>query len=111
MGVEMSEEWNGNGFNHMVDNIDIYNNLFNRVSWGVGFYYHSGNGDVTNSYQDIDIFHNVVYNPQKYALNFNDIDSRLRMVFYPAVLGWTLLAVWITTLKIRVHVLKDKSLL
>ena len=45
------------------------------------------------------------------ALNFNDIDSRLRIVFYPAVIGWTLLAVWITTLKIRTRLLADKSLL
>lgn len=45
------------------------------------------------------------------ALNFKDIDSRLRMVFYPAVFGWTLLAVWIATLKIRIQLLKDKVLL
>lgn len=45
------------------------------------------------------------------ALNFNDIDNRLRMVFYPAVIGWTLLAVWIATLKIRLELIKDKNLL
>ena len=45
------------------------------------------------------------------ALNFKDIDSRLRMVFYPAVIGWTLLGVWIATLKIRIQLLKDKTLL
>ena len=45
------------------------------------------------------------------ALNFKDIDSRLRMVFYPAVIGWTLLGVWIATLKIRYQLLKDKTLL
>jgi heme exporter protein C len=45
------------------------------------------------------------------ALNFNDIDSRLRIVFYPAVIGWTLLAVWISTIKIRIKLLSDKSLL
>jgi len=45
------------------------------------------------------------------ALNFNDIDSRLRMVFYPAVIGWTLLGVWITTLRIRIELIKDKDLL
>ena len=44
------------------------------------------------------------------ALNFKDIDSRLRMVFYPAVIGWTLLGVWITTLKVRLQFLKDKTL-
>jgi heme exporter protein C len=35
------------------------------------------------------------------ALNFNDIDTRMRIVFYPAVLGWTLLGAWISTLIIR----------
>ena len=45
------------------------------------------------------------------ALNFKDIDSRLRMVFYPAIIGWTLLGVWIATLKIRLQLIKDKSLI
>ena len=45
------------------------------------------------------------------ALNFKDVDLRLRMVFYPAVIGWTLLGVWIATLKIRLQLMKDKSLL
>ena len=45
------------------------------------------------------------------ALNFKDIDGRLRMVFYPAIIGWTLLGVWITTLKIRLQLIKDKTLL
>lgn len=41
----------------------------------------------------------------------NDISSNMRMVFYPAVIGWTLLGVWITTLKIRVTLLKEKRML
>jgi heme exporter protein C len=45
------------------------------------------------------------------ALNFNDIDSRLRMVFWPAVAGWTLLGVWISTLQIRIELIRDKSLM
>ncbi len=45
------------------------------------------------------------------ALNFKDVDSRIRRVFYPAVIGWTLLGVWIATLKIRIQLMKDKSLL
>jgi heme exporter protein C len=45
------------------------------------------------------------------ALNFKDADARLRMVFYPAVIGWGLLAVWITSLKIRLDLLKEKKLL
>lgn len=45
------------------------------------------------------------------ALNFDDLDSRLRIVFYPAIIGWTLLGVWITSLKIRIDLIKEKSLL
>ncbi len=45
------------------------------------------------------------------ALNTSDIDSSMRIIFYPAVIGWTLLGVWITTLKIRLHLLKEKQLL
>jgi heme exporter protein C len=45
------------------------------------------------------------------ALNFKDIDSRLRLVFYPAVIGWTLLGVWIATLNIRIQLMNDRSLL
>ena len=43
------------------------------------------------------------------ALNFNDIDARMRMVFYPAIIGWTLIGVWISILKIRLTLLKEKS--
>jgi heme exporter protein C len=45
------------------------------------------------------------------ALNTSDIDSSMRIVFYPAVIGWTLLAVWITTLKIRLSLLKEKKMM
>jgi len=41
----------------------------------------------------------------------NDISSNMRIVFYPAVIGWTLLATWITTLKIRLSLLKEKKML
>lgn len=44
------------------------------------------------------------------ALNFNDIDNNMRMVFYPAVIGWSLLGVWITTLKIRLKLLQEQKL-
>jgi heme exporter protein C len=45
------------------------------------------------------------------ALDRNDMDSTMRMVFYPAVIGWTLLGVWIATLKIRIQLLADKTIL
>ncbi|MBD0297451.1 MAG: ABC transporter permease [Flavisolibacter sp.] len=42
------------------------------------------------------------------ALNYNDIDARMRLVFYPAILGWTLLGVWIVSLKVRMEFLKEE---
>jgi heme exporter protein C len=45
------------------------------------------------------------------AINQNDIDPVMRLVFWPAVLGWTLLAVWISTLFIRIQKLYDKNIL
>jgi heme exporter protein C len=41
----------------------------------------------------------------------NDISGNMRMIFYPAIIGWTLLGVWITTLKIRMSLLKEKRML
>ncbi|MEM6523594.1 MAG: cytochrome c biogenesis protein CcsA [Bacteroidota bacterium] len=37
------------------------------------------------------------------GFNAYDLDSRLRMTFYPAVIGWTLLGVWITSVRIRIR--------
>jgi heme exporter protein C len=45
------------------------------------------------------------------ALDKKDMDAGMRAIFYPAVIGWTLLGVWIATLKIRIQLIKDKSLL
>jgi heme exporter protein C len=45
------------------------------------------------------------------ALDKNDMDAGMRMVFYPAVIGWTLLGVWVATLKIRLELFRDKKLL
>lgn len=38
-----------------------------------------------------------------------DLDSNMRMIFYPAILGWTLIAVWMSSLKIRIAILELKK--
>ena len=44
------------------------------------------------------------------ALNTKDIDSRMRVIFYfGAIPGWTLLGVWITSLRIRLQILEEKK--
>lgn len=45
------------------------------------------------------------------AMNQNDIDPLMRVIFWPAVIGWTLLGVWISTLYIRLQIIKDRSIL
>jgi heme exporter protein C len=35
-----------------------------------------------------------------------DMDNRVRMVFYPAIIGWTILGVWITSLRIRIRIIR-----
>jgi heme exporter protein C len=44
------------------------------------------------------------------GLNPKDTTNALRSVMYPAFIGWTLLGVWITTLRIRLKILQEKKL-
>lgn len=45
------------------------------------------------------------------GFNTYDLDNNLRKVFYPAVIGWTLLGVWILNIRIRIKRLELKKLL
>jgi heme exporter protein C len=44
------------------------------------------------------------------GLNPKDSTMAMRSVMYPAFIGWTLLGVWVTTLKIRTQLLTEKYL-
>ena len=37
------------------------------------------------------------------AFSNYDLDSRMRLVFYPAVIGWILLGIWITDIRVRIR--------
>lgn len=37
------------------------------------------------------------------GFNAYDLDSNLRLIFYPAILGWTLLGAWIATVRVRIR--------
>ena len=39
-----------------------------------------------------------------------DMDNTMRMVFYPASIGWILLGLWIATLVVRTEIIKEKVL-
>lgn len=44
------------------------------------------------------------------GLNPKDSTATMRSVMYPAFIGWTLLGVWITTLRIRFQLIQQKQL-
>lgn len=44
------------------------------------------------------------------GFNMYDLDSRMRMVFYPAVVGWVLLGIWIATLRVRMRNAEEQIL-
>ena len=41
------------------------------------------------------------------GFNSYDLNSNMRLVFYPAIIGWTLLATWMMTLRIRIKKLQN----
>lgn len=43
------------------------------------------------------------------GFNSYDLDSRMRMVFYPACLGWILIGYWIYTIKFRIRKLENQT--
>ncbi len=45
------------------------------------------------------------------ALSGASIDATMRMVFWPAVIGWVFLGIWISNLKIRLGLLDHKNLI
>jgi len=45
------------------------------------------------------------------ALGGEDLDNNLRVIFYPAILGLTLLGVWLSSLSYRLSLLKDRWIL
>jgi heme exporter protein C len=41
------------------------------------------------------------------GFNAYDLDSRMRLVFYPAVVGWFLIGVWIVSLRARIRKINE----
>ena len=44
------------------------------------------------------------------ALDPGSASANMRLVFYPAIAGWTLIGVWIATLKIRMKIIHEQKL-
>ena len=44
------------------------------------------------------------------GFNAYDLDDRMRIIFYPAVIGWSLIGIWIAHLRIRYRILEEQNL-
>ena len=44
------------------------------------------------------------------AFGTYDMDNTMRMVFYPAIIGWTLIGTWVLSLKMRINKIENKLL-
>jgi heme exporter protein C len=44
------------------------------------------------------------------AFGSQDLDNTMRLVFYPAIIGWTLLGFWMAQLRIRYQRLEDRAM-
>ena len=44
------------------------------------------------------------------GLSEKDLDPTMRKVFWPAVIGWIILGLWITTLRLRLKAIEEKKL-
>jgi heme exporter protein C len=42
------------------------------------------------------------------GFNAYDLDSQMRLIFYPAVIGWFLLGLWMATLRVRIYYLQHQ---
>ena len=45
------------------------------------------------------------------ALGGGSLDATMRLIFWPAVFGWILLGIWISSLKIRMAILTNKNII
>jgi len=43
------------------------------------------------------------------AFSTYDLDNTMRLVFYPAIIGWSLLAWWLVQLSMRLSVIKERN--
>src|SRR6187549_1111967 len=44
------------------------------------------------------------------GFNAYDLDSRMRSIFYPSVMGWILIGIWIASLRFRIRTVEEKLL-
>jgi len=65
-GIYWAAENNGYANNRMVENIKIYNNFINRTSPAFGWFHDDSNTFLNNSYKNINIYYNTVFNLKSY---------------------------------------------
>ena len=56
----------------------------------------------------VDSLHPGVGGNPGFSIYESELDGRMRLVFYPAIIGWILLGVWMMNIRIRLAKLQQK---
>gem|GEM_PF-1950094 len=75
-GISMANEISFiNGFYLPISNFQIYNNLMVNVRRGIGFWFDSSNDEYENSYKDVYIAYNTIYNATIIGISMDDVPA------------------------------------
>ncbi len=80
IGISMANEisfisWEGPAIYSPISNFSIYNNLIINTRKGIGFWWDDSNTEPQNSYDNIIIAYNVIYNPVDYGIAIDEIPA------------------------------------
>ncbi len=75
-GISMANEISFlNGFYLPIENFQIYNNLMVNVRRGIGFWFDSSNDEYENSYKDVYIAYNTIYNATIIGISMDEVPA------------------------------------
>lgn len=75
VGISMANEISFGSIYSPVSNFYIYNNLISNVRKGVGFWFDDSNNESANSYNNLVIAYNVIYQPTSQGIAIDEIPS------------------------------------
>lgn len=74
-GLGFAIEPDGGATSEVLDTVTVTNNLISSTGLGISFWGSSGNWDVTNTYRNLHIENNVIYNTGRAAIAFDAVIS------------------------------------
>ncbi|MCF8365039.1 MAG: right-handed parallel beta-helix repeat-containing protein [Bacteroidales bacterium] len=75
VGISMANEISFGNIYNPISNFYIYNNLISNVRKGIGFWFDESNDESGNSYHNLVIAYNVIYQPTAQGIAIDEIPS------------------------------------